>query len=112
MADFFKSVLIYIKNNKDIMLPHVFTFVIFLTIMLISLLVNFPGSKSIIYWLYVPFFAIFAFRALAKTEKDDLPKKQASFVVFILPILLALVFLFFGMLIYLLGFLIYSLMKI
>jgi hypothetical protein len=77
----------YIRNNKKEMLPQVFTFVN----MYILLLLPIPISATLLFWLYIPFFGYFFFRALAKTEKDNLSLKHKILICMIFPFMALLV---------------------
>jgi uncharacterized membrane-anchored protein len=83
---FFKKSLKYIAKNKVKQLPNIFSLVLLITIMMI------PLSKFLLFWLYMPFFFVFGFRALANAERNDLPWKYKSFIVFTLPFLVWILF--------------------
>ena len=86
MSNFLSTAFSYIWNNKKYELPHIFTFPILLTIMLI------PISKGILFLLYSPFFFWFGFRAWAKAETDGLHLGYLIFLLTILPFITGFIF--------------------
>ena len=77
----------YIRNNKKEMLPNVFTYVN----MYVLLLLPIPISATLLFWLYFPFAGYFFFRAIAKTEKDNLSFKYKILICVIFPFMTLLV---------------------
>lgn len=92
-----REIINYIKENKIEILPHILS--PFILILLIILPI--PFSKSWIALLYAPLFFGFFLRALAKTEKDNLQRRQKYFIIFTVPFLLFLVVFGIGLWIYL-----------
>lgn len=83
-----KEIISYIKKNKREILPNGFNYIFLYLLILLPI----PISNNYLFWCYFPFFGYFFFRAVAKTEKDNLSWKNRILICVIFPFILLVIF--------------------